>query len=311
MDISVIIGVMIKLFAIMALGFILAKVNYIDKQTNTKLSAIVSKITAPLLVISSVLASSPDNRLGVLKVLLAGMCMYAGFIVFAKLVCVICRFPKKDRPLYECMLVFSNNSFMGFPVLQSLIGNEAIFYSAMIHFSFNILIFSYGINNIAKCADGAQDKKFDFKMLINPGFILILTALALYLSGIRSDGIVYDTIYMVGNMTSPLSMLVLGASLAMYPIKESVSDWRSYVFAVIRLFAIPSITFVACKAIGINDFFTTIVTVTNAMPVASMVLMLGNQANIDTRVIVRNIFVTTVLSTVTVPVIISLMMMFS
>lgn len=310
MDINVIVGVMVKLFAIMALGFGLAKVNYIDRQTNTKLSALVSKITAPLLVISSVLASSPDNRLGVLKVLVAGMCMYIVFIIFAKIVCVVCRLPKEDRPLYECMMVFSNNSFMGFPVLQSLIGDEAIFYSAMLHFSFNILIFSYGINNINKCAKGENNKKFDFKMLINPGFILILVALVLYLTGIRSNGIVYDTIYMVGNMTSPLSMLVLGASLAMYPIKESISDWRSYVFAGIRLFVIPALTFVVCKVLGINDFFTTIVTVTNAMPVASMVLMLSNQANIDTRVVVRNIFVTTVLSTVTVPVIISLMIMF-
>ena len=111
MDIQVILGVMIKLFAIMALGFALNKFGIIDKHTNTKLSGLVSKITAPLLVISSVLSSSPDNRLDVLKVLLAGFAMYMVLIVFAKLVCIVFRLPKKDRPLYECMLVFSNNSF--------------------------------------------------------------------------------------------------------------------------------------------------------------------------------------------------------
>lgn len=308
MDVQVIVTVMMKLFMIMALGFLLNKVGIIDKHTNTKLSGLISKITSPLLIISSVLSSSPDNRMGILKVLAAGFAMYIVLILFAKLVCILLRFPKKDRPLYECMLVFSNNSFMGFPVLQSLLGDEAIFYSAMIHFSFNILIFSYGINNIAKCGKGDKETaKFEIKNLINPGFILTMVALVIYLSGFRSDGIIYDTVYMVGNVTSPLSMIVLGASLAMYPVKESISDWRSYVFSVVRLFVIPLITFAACRIIGINEYYTTIVTVTNAMPVASLVLMLGNQAEIDTSVIIRNIFVTTVLATLTVPILVTLL----
>ncbi|MDD6572048.1 MAG: AEC family transporter [Thermoflexaceae bacterium] len=308
MDVQVIVTVMMKLFMIMALGFLLNKVGIIDKHTNTKLSGLISKITSPLLIISSVLSSSPDNRMGILKVLAAGFSMYIVLILFAKLVCILLRFPKKDRPLYECMLVFSNNSFMGFPVLQSLLGDEAIFYSAMIHFSFNILIFSYGINNIAKCGKGDKEAaKFEIKNLINPGFILTMVALVIYLSGFRSDGIIYDTVYMVGNVTSPLSMIVLGASLAMYPVKESISDWRSYVFSVVRLFVIPLITFAACRIIGINEYYTTIVTVTNAMPVASLVLMLGNQAEIDTSVIIRNIFVTTVLATLTVPILVTLL----
>lgn len=307
MDVQVIVGVMVKLFVIMALGFVLNKVGIIDKHTNAKMSGLVSKITSPLLVISSVLSSSPENRLEVLMVLLAGFIMYMAFILFAKMICILFRFPKKDWPLYECMLVFSNNSFMGFPVLQSLLGDEAIFYSAMIHFSFNILIFSYGINNIGKCGKENGEEKFKVRNLLNPGFILICIALIIYLSGFRSNGIIYDTVYMVGNVTSPLSMIVLGASLAMYPIKESISDWRSYAFSVVRLFVIPVLTFIFCKLIGINDFYTTIVTITNGMPVATLILMLGNQAEIDTSVIIRNIFVTTVLSTVTVPLLVTLL----
>lgn len=308
MDVQVIIRVMIQLFLIMALGFVLAKTGFIDKNTNAKLSGLISKITSPLLVISSVLSSSPDHRSAVVKILLAGAVMYLALIFFGKIVCVLFRFPVKDRPLYECMVVFSNNAFMGFPVLQSLIGTEAIFYSAMLHFAFNILIFSYGINNIAKCSEKGGETKFDYKKLINPGFILVIIALLLYLAGVRSNGVVYDTIFMVGNVTSPLSMIVLGASLAMYPLKQSITDWRSYEFSVIRLLLIPLLTFGVCRFLGVNEFFTTIVTVTNAMPVASMVLMLGNQAEIDTRVIISNIFVTTVLATFTVPIIVTLLL---
>ncbi len=307
MDIQIIIGVMVKLFLIMALGYVLAKVDIIDKQTNTKLSGLISKVTCPFLILSSVLSSSPHNRLGVLYVILAGIVMYIIFIIFARIVCALLCFPKSDRPLYECMFVFSNNAFMGYPVIQSILGTEAIFYTAMVHFAFNIFIYSYGIMNIERCSGVGNTTKFQFKKLLNPGFILTLAALVIFLLGIRSNGVIYETINMVGNVTSPLSMIVLGASLAMFPLKESISDWRSYVFSVVRLFVIPIVTFAICRLLHINDFYTTIVTITNGMPVASLVLMLGNQAGVDTRVIIRNIFVTTVLSTVTVPLVVALL----
>lgn len=307
MDIQIIVNVMIKLFLIMALGYLLAKVDIIDKQTNTKLSGLITKVTCPFLILSSVLSSSPDNRLGVFYVILAGIAMYIVFMVFAKAVCFLLRFPKQDRPLYECMLVFSNNAFMGYPVVQSILGTEAIFYTAMIHFAFNIFIYSYGIMSIEKCSGREGSAKFQFKKLINPGFILTLAALLVFLLGIRSDGVIYETVNMVGNVTSPLSMLVLGSSLAMFPLKESITDWRSYVFSAVRLFVMPVVTFAICRLLGVSDFYTTILTITNGMPVASLILMLGNQAGVDTRVIIRNIFVTTVLSTVTVPIVAALL----
>lgn len=307
MDIWLIARIMLKLFLIMALGFVLAKTGIIDKHTNTKLSGLISKITMPLLVISSVLSSTAENYTEIFIVLGVGILMYIGFMIFGKIICFLFQFPKKDRPIYECMLVFSNNSFMGYPILQSILGERAIFYTAMIHFAFNIFIFSYGVNAIEKCGKRDENVKFQWKKLLNPGFILVSCALVLFVTGIRDQGIVYETVSMVGNVTSPLSMIVLGASLAAYPIKESITDWRSYLFAVARLGILPVITFFVCRMLGVNDFFTTIVTITNGMPVASMVLMLGNEAQVDTSVIIKNIFVTTVLSTFTVPILVGLL----
>lgn len=308
MDIQVIFKVMLKLFLIMALGFGLAKTGYIDKHTNSKLSGLISRFTMPLLVLSSVLSASSDSRLSAIVVLGSGIIMYLVFILFGKLITLILPFPKESRTIYECMLVFSNNSFMGYPVIQSILGNEAIFYTAMVHFAFNLFIFSYGVNCVAKTGGEKKSLTESMKNLINPGFIMVVFALLVFVTGIRDNGIVYETVSMVGNVTSPLSMIVLGASLAMYPLKDSISDWRSYLYSFVRLIVIPVITSLVCKLLGINEFFTTIVVVTNAMPAASMVLMLANEAGTDTKIIIRNIFVSTILSTITVPVMVSLLL---
>lgn len=301
MDIQVVFQVMLKLFIILVLGYVLNKTGIFDEHTNKRISALITKVTAPFLIISSALSASTDNRMQVIIMLMAGFAMYIGFIVVGRIVVALCHFPKADRRVYECMLVFSNNSFMGFPVLQSIFGTEAIFYSSMIHFSFNILIYTYAVYCLSE--DKEEGTKFDLKRLLTPGLVLTILALVVYITGFRSTGVVYDTIYMVGNVTAPLSMLVLGSTLALYPLKESLTDVKCYAFSVIRLVAIPVITFAVCRLLNINDFYTGIVTVTNAMPVASMVLMIGNECNANSKLIIRNIVVTTMLSVVTIPVI--------
>ena len=322
MDIMVIAKCMIKLFIVLVLGFVLYKFDIIDAGTSKKLSSLVVKVTAPLWIISTALSASTENRLGVLILFGAGILMYIGFIIFAKLVTWLLRINPKDRPLYECMMVFSNNSFMGFPVLQSVLGDSAVFYSSMLHFSFNIFIYTYAVwcfEKAARTEDGAAPKEHKskkqraaelVKALVTPGFILILLALIIFVAGIRDDGIIYESCYMIGNVTSVLSMLVLGATFAQYPVKESLSDLRSYGFAVIRLLVIPAATLLVCRLLHVNDFYTSIATITNGMPVASMVVMMANEHNADTKIVTRNIVVTTALSLITIPVVVALLQIF-
>lgn len=336
MDIAVIARCMIKLFIVLVLGFVLYKFDILDGRTSKKLSSLVVKVTAPLWIISTALSASTQNRLGVLLLFGAGILMYVGFILFAKLITWILHINPKDRPLYECMLVFSNNSFMGFPVLQSVLGDESVFYSSMLHFSFNIFIYTYAVYCFEKAAatgvtdaaasktgqrhsgtdkpDGGRNRKEKVKeflhALVTPGFILILLALIIFVTGIRDDGIVYETCYMIGNVTSVLSMLVLGATFAQYPVKESLSDIRSYGFALIRLLVIPIVTLFICRLLRVSDYYTAIATITNGMPVASMVVMMANEHNADTKIVTRNIVVTTAMSLLTIPLVVALLQIF-
>ena len=64
----------------------------------------------------------------------AGILMYIGFIILGKIINRIFPFPKKDRPVYECMVVFANTGFMGYPVLLDVFGQEAVFYASLIQF---------------------------------------------------------------------------------------------------------------------------------------------------------------------------------
>ncbi|MCD7855646.1 MAG: AEC family transporter [Clostridiales bacterium] len=300
MDTGVLIKVMVKLFSLMLLGFAVNKAGILDNHSNQKLSALIVNVTMPLLIISSVLKADSENRFSVLLLIAAGVGMYVLFIVFAKALVRILRLPKGDRRAYECMMVFANSALMGYPVVQSALGDEAVFYTSMIHFAYNIFIYTFGINSFRPKT--SEKEKFSLRKIINPGFVLCILALVIYISGIRSDGIVYETIYMAGNVTSPLSMIVLGSILALYPIKQSLTDLRCYGFSLIRLIVIPVITFAICRILNISNYYTSIITITNAMPVGSMVLMLAAQYNSESKELIsRNILVTTLLANITIP----------
>lgn len=300
MEVSVLAGVMFKLFMLMLLGFVLNKKGVLDEHTNRGFSALIVNVTMPLLIISSVLSSSSENRYEAALLLGAGMIMYPCLMLFGRIMAFLFRFPKNDRRVYECMCVFSNNAFMGYPVLRSVLGDEAVFYCCMVHFAFNIYVYTYGVSIFAP---NEGNRLSEIKKMINPGFIFGIIAFIIFITGIRSSGIIYETVYMAGNLTSGLSMITLGSVLAMYPMRESLTNLKYYKFSVIRLIIVPLVSFLACRLLNVSDYYTKIITITNAMPVANLVLMLAAQYRSDkSGIITGNILVSTILSNITIPI---------
>ncbi|MGN0297737.1 MAG: AEC family transporter [Lachnospiraceae bacterium] len=308
MDIQVTFQVMLKLFIILVIGYVLNKTDILDQATNKKISKLIVNVTAPMLIVSSIASAENDNRETVLLLLAAGFVAYVAVMILGWLLLKILPFPKEDRPAYECMMVFSNNAFMGYPVVEALFGTQAIFYCAMFNFSFNIFIYSYAVMRMTAGKGGRFDWKEQVKKMINPGMILTICALLIYLLQIPITGVVKDTVDMVGGITSPLSMLSLGAAIAVYPLAESVKDLRCYGFALIRLVVLPIVAAVVCNLLKVPELFKGIIVVTYAMPVASLVLMQALQYNANAKIVTRNIMVTTVLSVVTIPVMVSILL---
>ena len=136
----------------------------------------------------------------------------------------------------------------------------------------------------------------------------MFVAVAIYIFDIQLPTVLLETIDSIGGLTSPLSMMMIGSSLALYPIKESFTDWRSYLFAVVRLFIVPLITMIVCRFLHIDPYYANIAIVTNAMPVASMVLMMATQYNANKEIVTRNIIVSTLLSIITIPIVVASML---
>ena len=307
MDIMVVFQTMVKLFLLLVLGFVLFKCHIFDEYTNKKISALIVNVASPMLIISSIAGVEGSNKSIVFLMIGAGILMYIGFIILGKIINRIFPFPKKDWPVYECMVVFANTGFMGYPVLLDVFGQEAVFYASLIHMAFNFFVYTYAIMCLTKGDD--SEFKLNFKQLLTPGIILIFVGIFIYLFDIQLPSVLMDTINSVGSLTAPLSMMMIGSSLAVYPIKDSFTDWRSYVFAFVRLMIVPFVTMIMCRLLHIDAYYANITIITNAMPVGSMVLMLATQYNANVKIVTRNIVVSTLLSVITIPIVVATMLL--
>lgn len=307
MDIMVVFQTMLKLFLLLILGFVLFKCHIFDEYTNKKISALIVNVASPMLIISSIAGVEGSNKSIVFLMIGAGILMYIGFIILGKIINRIFPFPKKDWPVYECMVVFANTGFMGYPVLLDVFGQEAVFYASLIHMAFNFFVYTYAIMCLTKGDD--SEFKLNFKQLLTPGISLIFVGIFIYLFDIQLPSVLMDTINSVGSLTAPLSMMMIGSSLAVYPIKDSFTDWRSYVFAFVRLMIVPFVTMIMCRLLHIDAYYANITIITNAMPVGSMVLMLATQYNANVKIVTRNIVVSTLLSVITIPIVVATMLL--
>ena len=307
MDIMVVFQTMLKLFLLLVLGLVLFKCHIFDEYTNKKISALIVNVASPMLIISSIAGVEGSNKSIVFLMIGAGILMYIGFIILGKIINRIFPFPKKDWPVYECMVVFANTGFMGYPVLLDVFGQEAVFYASLIHMAFNFFVYTYAIMCLTKGDD--SEFKLNFKQLLTPGIILIFVGIFIYLFDIQLPSVLMDTINSVGSLTAPLSMMMIGSSLAVYPIKDSFTDWRSYVFAFVRLMIVPFVTMIMCRLLHIDAYYANITIITNAMPVGSMVLMLATKYNANVKIVTRNIVVSTLLSVITIPIVVATMLL--
>ena len=213
-----IVTTMCKLLFAMLIGFYLFKKDILTKEVNAKLSSLIVQITCPCIILNSLSTVSLKDTGMILKLFLAGVVMYVIFPILSWIITKIMRVPAHLRGTYMCMLIFSNNSFMGYPVVQALYGDSAIFYITIFNMPFSILFFSMGLYLLKKDAaiesGNYVKEKMNFRSFINNGIIASIASLVIYFANIPMPDIFYSCVGFVGNITTPLSMIIIGASMA-------------------------------------------------------------------------------------------------
>lgn len=299
---------MCKLLLAMAIGFYLYRKEIFNTNINRKLSYLVVTITSPLLMIYSISTVEEGSKSIVLKVFLSGIICYGIFVALGYLFTRALRVPKALWGVYMCFMMFSNNTFMGFPVVQSLYGDSSVFYIVIFNMPYNILFYSLALYMLQRDAAletvGIEKQKFRLKDVINPGIIAALAALLIYFVELPVPNLIYACCGFIGNLTPPLSMILIGSSLAASSLADVKTQKIHLPLAMImRLAVIPVIVWAFLHLMIDNTAIINICTIGAAMPVGSMVAMGAAPYPHQSKVANIGVALSTVLSICSIPIV--------
>ena len=292
--------VMVVLFIIVILGYVACKLGYMGDKFDKKLSSIVVDITCPLLVLSSVMGDELPDRTLILPLLGVGFLTYILLLVFGFWVPRLITKNHDDQGMIGFALMFANVGFIGYPIVSSIFGPHAVFYAALLNMPNTFFIFTAGVMLIK----GEYSlKQFNPKVLVSPAMLGAFLAAIIVALGIHTPDIIARPVTMVGNITVPAALMIIGSSMAKLPIREIIGSPKVYITALLRLTIVPLSIYFLFKACGVSDLGNNINTVVIAMPVASFGTMFCLKYGRNPSLITETTFITTLGSIITIPLI--------
>ena len=289
-------------FLIMLLGYGLAKKNIMNEQSGKTLSWLVVNVGNPALMISGAITDEPLENSKVLKVFLLAAVIYGILLLCGWLLPRILKV--KEKETYSLLTVFGNIGFLGIPLISAMYGQDAIIYASFFTLIFNFLIYTYGIAVI-------QGEKLTFQNLhkmVNVGCIACVIEIFIYFFRIPMPGVVESLVSKLGSLTGPLSMLVVGISMASIPLKELLLDKKMLLFAGIRLILLPVIMMLGMKQWISDPTLLGVCFVMVGTPAATMTAMMAQQYSDDYKLAAKGVALTTLLSVVTMPVLFAVLL---
>jgi predicted permease len=299
MDIQVILNQMLILCFTMMVGYVSYKTKVVDEEDNRRFSKFVLMITSPALIISSIAGSAAGSKRDVLIAGVIAAGMYLILPVIARLTAFVLKETPERSSTLQFMIIFANVGFMGVPVINAIYGAEGVRYVVMYMMMFNVCQFSYGIFLLSRSSGKTAD--FDWRRLLNPNIIAAIVAMILYIFDLKVPTVILGSLDMVGQITTPMAMIVVGVSLAQIPVKQVFDEPKLYLVSILRLAVIPILMWCVLKPLPISDVVRGVAVIIGGMPIATNVIMVTKIYGGDPEYASKGVFITTACSIVTIP----------
>lgn len=298
---------MSTLFVIVIVGYMAGKLGYMGGEFDRKLSSLVINWTCPALILSSAMTGDLPDRRFILPLLAISVVTY---LVLTGVAFWLPRFltrRKDDEGVVGFAMMFGNVGFMGYPVVASIFGHEAVFYAAVLNVVNTFAVFTVG--TILVTGKGkVEGPHFQKKVLYStPMLSAYLTMLIVALEIDNIPACISQPLTMIGDITVPAALLIIGSSMSQLPLRALMGNATVYITTVMRLVVVPVAMYFLCLLLGFDPYVVNINTVVIAMPVATYGTILCLKYNRDTSLMAEVTFITTLLSMITIPL---LVMMF-
>lgn len=285
------------LFLLIFTGFMGVKTGVLKMEGKKHFSDLLIYLVVPAMIFNSYLTETDQALLQNLAeafglsavLLLTGVVIT--FLVFSGL-------RDQEGPIIRFACMFSNAAYMGFPLIQALFGSEGLLYASAYVTVFNILLWTVGYGMVSR---KVRLKEMVHSIAVTPVIWAMLAGMAVFFLQIPVPQVIRQPLSYIGNMNTPLSMLITGMLIAGCDLKKLTGRRQLLLIAGIRMLLIPGICFLIFYLLRLNSRVASIVLLLEACPCAAITSVFAVQFGFDEELAAGSVVLTTFLSIVMLP----------
>ena len=296
---------MLILLAIVVVGYVAGKLEYMGGDFDRRLSNIIIDFTCPALILSSTMGGTLPDRGLILPLLGISLLTY---LLLTAVAFGLPKFITKKNEYHGPVgfaLMFGNVGFIGYPIVGALFGHQAVFYAAILNVVNTLAVFTIGVMLI----NGERQRlAFQPKILMSSPMMAAYLAILIVALGLDNiPDIISQPITMIGNITVPGALLIIGSSMSRLSWRTMLGSRVVYVTTAFRLLILPLIIYVLFRTVGFDPMVVNLNTIIIAMPVATYGTILCLRYGKDSTLITEITFISTLLSVLTIPLVAQLL----
>lgn len=300
MNILPVVNQIIMLFLIALVGFALRKTGVFTDPVIKGVNALVLNGTWPaMMLMLTQKPSSPEVLGGFFTVLIASVVI----LVVTCLILYLALRNMKDRKLRPVLVMLAaipNAGYIGMPIIDAAYGSEGTLYLAAYIVGFNLVLWTVGV------ALYAGFKPSSMKGMLNLGFIFAIVGTFFFVLNIQLPTPVLSAVNQLGNMNTPLAMLLLGARMDTLRLHH-FADGKLWGVMGLKLLVIPILTLLILKFLGVTGVVLGVIVLSTAMPSAAAGQLFSEKYDMRVDYAAHGISVCTLLCIATIPLILLMM----
>ncbi|MBB6449646.1 hypothetical protein HNR44_001624 [Geomicrobium halophilum] len=289
------------LYIIFIVGWVAMKTGLLPETSRGVFTKLLLYVTLPCLIVTSLhVPFETDRSLGVLTLLMFSAYFLISTALIGKWTARWMKLPQKRSAVYENLILFGNQGYIGIAIVLQLFGENGLFFAMVFNMIYFIMIWTYGIAVMQRGTPRTERAS----LWVNPGFIATTIGLFFFFLPISLPQMLYGAFESVGEMTIPLSMLLIGCLMA----SVRLQDLKGYLCTPLlwwtvsaRLFVLPFLLFLPFVFTSIPFEWIAIAALISATPSAPTVSLYAENYGGDTAFASVAVFVSTLVAAITLP----------
>ena len=290
------------LMLMIAVGFIVAKAGIMTEAGAACCTDIALIIATPCVIIKSLMRKFDAAVMKSLLLAVALTLLVQVLMITLGTLLLRSKDLKRQRTL-RFGSIFANCGFMSLPLQEVMLGADGTLYGSAYVIMFNLVVWSYGVYLISGDKRYIQPKK----LFVNPGIAGLLIGLIIFVFSVPVPRVLSSTVNYLAAIYTPLPMLIIGYHLSKTNVLKAFKDFQCIIAVLLRLIVYPLVSLGVLYLLGVRGTLLVSVIISLSAPVAAVTTMFSSKfGGGDTALSVDMVSLSTVLSIITMPAVITL-----